>query len=111
MQLPSIQEVKEAMFSIPIDSSPGPDGFGSGFYQSCWDIVELDVVAAVRDFFWGSPLPRFYSASYIVLIPKVPNPPGFEKFRPISLCSVIYKVCSKILVKRMSPILNRVVAP
>lgn len=28
MQPPSIEEVKEVMFSIPIDSSLGPDGFG-----------------------------------------------------------------------------------
>ncbi|XP_042942688.1 uncharacterized protein LOC122276858 [Carya illinoinensis] len=106
LQLPSIQEVKEAMFSIPVDSSPGPDGFGSGFYRACWDIVEDDVVAAVRDFFIGNSMPRFYSASYIALIPKMQKPTGFDKFRPISLCSVVYKVFSKILVRRLSPILN-----
>ncbi|KAG2696272.1 hypothetical protein I3760_07G050900 [Carya illinoinensis] len=99
LQLPSIQEVKEAMFSIPVDSSPGPDGFGSGFYKACWDIVEVDVVATVRELFLGIPIPRFYSASYIVLIPKMQRPTGFDKFRPISLCSVV-----------LSPILNRIIS-
>ncbi|KAG2721076.1 hypothetical protein I3760_02G064700 [Carya illinoinensis] len=110
LQFPSIQEVKEAMFSIPVDSSPGPDGFGSGFYRACWDIVEADVVAAVRELFLGTPMPRFYSASYIVLIPKMQRPTSFDKFRPISLCSVVYKAFSKILVRRLSPILNRIIS-
>ncbi|KAF5446820.1 hypothetical protein F2P56_032419 [Juglans regia] len=44
-QLPSIQNVKDAVFSIPVDSSPGPDGFGSGFFQACWSIVWKDVVS------------------------------------------------------------------
>ncbi|XP_042965908.1 uncharacterized protein LOC122299590 [Carya illinoinensis] len=111
LKFPSIQEVKEAMFSIPVDSSPGPDGFGSGFYRVCWDLVEADVVAAVRDMYSGVPMPRFYSASYIALIPKMQQPTGFDKFRPISLCSVIYKVFAKILVRRMSPILSRIISP
>lgn len=46
-QLPSIQNIKDALFSIPVDSSPGPDGFGSGFFQACWHIVSKDVVEAV----------------------------------------------------------------
>ncbi|XP_042962753.1 uncharacterized protein LOC122297032 [Carya illinoinensis] len=111
LKLPSIQEVKEAMFSIPVDSNPGPDGFGSGFYRVCWDLVEADVVAAVRDMYSGVPMPRFYSASYIALILKMQQPTGFDKFRPISLCSVIYKVFAKILVRRMSPILSRIISP
>ncbi|XP_042973037.1 uncharacterized protein LOC122304836 [Carya illinoinensis] len=110
LQLPSIQEVKEAMFSIPVDSSPGLDGFGSGFYKACWDIVEADVMAVVPEFFLGIPMPRLYSASYIVLIPEMQRPTGFDKFRPISLCSVVYKVFSKILVRRLSPILNRIIS-
>lgn len=71
----------------------------------------MDVVEPVCEFFGGVPLPRFYSASAIVLIPKVSNPSRFENFRPISLCFVIYKVCSKLLVKRLSPILCHLVSP
>lgn len=56
LMLPSIQEVKEAMFSNPIDSSLGQNGFGSGFFQLCWDMVEVDVVEAVRDFSRGTSL-------------------------------------------------------
>lgn len=92
---PSEMEVRDAILSIPRNSSPGPDGFGSVFFQDCWNIVKEEVIEAARDFFAGSPLPRFYAASYIVLIPKVPNPQSFNKFRPISLCSVIYKIFFK----------------
>ncbi|KAK1575277.1 hypothetical protein Q3G72_004017 [Acer saccharum] len=67
---PSEMEVKEAMASIPRQSSPGPDGFGFDFYMHCWDFIKEDVVEAARDFFRGSPLPMFYSSSFIVLIPK-----------------------------------------
>ncbi|KAF5444955.1 hypothetical protein F2P56_034046, partial [Juglans regia] len=70
---------------------PNPDGFGSDFYKSCWDIVEADVVAAIQEFFLGTLMPRFYSASYIVLIPKMQKPTSFDKFRSISLYSVLYK--------------------
>ncbi|KAK1578519.1 hypothetical protein Q3G72_030865 [Acer saccharum] len=49
--IPTEEEVKRAVFSIPKDSSPGPDGFGSEFYMSCWDIVKDDVMDAAVDFF------------------------------------------------------------
>ncbi|KAF5464536.1 hypothetical protein F2P56_014607 [Juglans regia] len=111
IQLPSIQEIKELMFAIPLNSSLRSNGFGSGFYQSYWDIVEANVVEAIRDLFLGTPIPRFYSASYIVLIPKVSQPSGFENLCPISFCYVIYKVFSKILVKRMSSILEKIIFP
>nr|XP_027088717.1 uncharacterized protein LOC113710068 [Coffea arabica] len=32
-QLPTMEELKEAVFSMSQDSAPGPDGFSSGFYQ------------------------------------------------------------------------------
>ncbi|KAF5472311.1 hypothetical protein F2P56_009038 [Juglans regia] len=32
--IPSINEVKNALDSIPSNSAPGPDGFGSGFFKS-----------------------------------------------------------------------------
>lgn len=39
------------IFSIPVNSSLGPDGFGAGFFQNCWEIVVADVVEVVWDFF------------------------------------------------------------
>ncbi|XP_042950383.1 uncharacterized protein LOC122282502 [Carya illinoinensis] len=108
--LPTEEEVKQAVFSIPIESSPGPDGFGSGFYRACWDIVRVEVVEAVREFFKGVPFPRFYTASFVVLIPKMAQPTGFDKFRPISLCSVFYKICTKVLVARLAPLLPAMIS-
>ncbi|KAK4833981.1 hypothetical protein QYF36_014386 [Acer negundo] len=109
--VPSEEEVKDAISSIPKHSSPGPDGFGLAFYIECLDIIKQDVIDAARDFFNGVPLPRFFSSSFIVLIPKVQDPSSFDKFRPISLCSVAYKIFSKILVKRMTRIIHKFVSP
>ena len=108
--IPSLVEVKEALSTIPINSSPGPDGFGAGFFMSCWEVVKVDVLEAISEFFLSKRLPRFYSASYIVLIPKVDVPSGFDKFRPISLCSVFYKICSKIIVNRMTGFLPKMIS-
>lgn len=36
----------------------------------------------------------------IALIPKVDHPESLQKFRPISLCNVSYKVVTKIISRR-----------
>ncbi|XP_042965872.1 uncharacterized protein LOC122299567 [Carya illinoinensis] len=109
-QAPSLNEIKDALFNIFIDSSPGPDGFGSGFYRVCWDLVKDDLLGAISDFFHCKSLPRFYIASFIVVIPKVDKPSGFDKFRLISLCSVIYKICTKIIVSRLTNLLSKIIS-
>nr|XP_027109211.1 uncharacterized protein LOC113729081 [Coffea arabica] len=53
LALPSMEEVREVVFSISPDSAPGPDGFGSGFYQACWGIIKEELVAVVQDYFKG----------------------------------------------------------
>lgn len=45
-------------------------------------------------FFTGANLPRFFITSYIVLIPKVKNSTSYDKFKPISLFIVAYKILS-----------------
>lgn len=70
IHLPSIQEVKDAKFSIPADSSSGSNGFGFGFYRSCWDIVEGNVVEAVRDLFVGPLCHGFIQLSILFLSRK-----------------------------------------
>ncbi|KAA3486936.1 reverse transcriptase [Gossypium australe] len=42
----------------------------------------------------------------IVLIPKTNSPSNMNQFRSISLCNMLYKIISKILVNRFRKVLN-----
>lgn len=37
--IPTILEIREAIFAIHPDKAPGPDGFSASFFQSNWDVV------------------------------------------------------------------------
>ncbi|XP_042969088.1 uncharacterized protein LOC122301771 [Carya illinoinensis] len=103
-------DVYEALASIAADNNSGLDGFSSIFYLDCWDLIKLDVMEAVKEFYLGGELSKFYTSSFIVLIPKIKSPQGFDKFRPISLYNVIYKVFSKTLVAKLSLVLRDIIS-
>eukprot|EP00253_Pinus_taeda_P030821 PITA_30821 len=45
------------------------------------------------------------NTSFISLIPKQDNAQTPDKFRPISLCNVVYKIISKVVANRLKPLL------
>ncbi|KAL0449351.1 UNVERIFIED_CONTAM: hypothetical protein Slati_1491500 [Sesamum latifolium] len=81
----------------------GPDGFNALFYQKCWDIIKDDVFEAVADFLAGAPLPKSFTSTSIILIPKVKTPTSWGEFRPISLCNTTNKILTKLLNDRLKP--------
>ncbi|XP_038697968.1 uncharacterized protein LOC119995523 [Tripterygium wilfordii] len=101
--LPYPNEVKNVVFSIDADSCSGPDGFNGHFFQSCWNIIESDLVEACKAFWNGQNLPKSCTSTLIVLIPKVVNPTKFSDLRPISLCNLVNKIISKIMAIRLLP--------
>lgn len=52
--VPSMNEVKNSLWSIPVDRSPGPDGFSASFFVLAWDIVKDDLLEMAKDFLWGN---------------------------------------------------------
>lgn len=48
---PSELDLKKAPKSIPKDSSPGFEGFSSGFFIACWEITKANLLDAAQDFF------------------------------------------------------------
>jgi hypothetical protein len=55
-------------------------------------------------------MPEIVNRTIIVLIPKVKNPQYISQYRPISLCNVIYKLCSKVLANRLREILDEIIS-
>ncbi|KAJ0027531.1 hypothetical protein Pint_35908 [Pistacia integerrima] len=46
-----MEEVKQAMFAIGDDKTPGPDGYSAKFFQESWDIIRDEISKAIIDFF------------------------------------------------------------
>ncbi|KAL2225363.1 UNVERIFIED_CONTAM: putative mitochondrial protein [Sesamum indicum] len=108
----SPEDVKQAIFDIAEDKAPGPDGFSSGFFKAAWPVVGTEVTRAVLDFFTRGKLLKQVNSTLLALIPKVHTPPmSVNDFRPISCCNVLYKVITKLLVQRLSMVLDKLISP
>ena len=99
------QEIRNAIFDIANDKSPGLDGIPAEFFKFHWDITGTLVIEAIKRFFSTGHLLREWNNTLLVLIPKVNPPEEVSQFRPISLCNVIYKGIAKCMVNRMKPML------
>ena len=44
------EEAKRAVFSMPSDKAPGPDGFTGAFLKACWDTIKPDIMLAINHF-------------------------------------------------------------
>ncbi|XP_074298633.1 uncharacterized protein LOC141629551 [Silene latifolia] len=102
-------EIKQALFAVDSNKSPGIDGFSIGFFKKAWDIVGDYFSLAVEDFFKTGSLPKQANTTLVSLIPKKPFSQSVKDFRPISCCSTIYKTISKILIARLQRILPTIV--
>lgn len=105
MEVPSMAEVKKALFAIHPDKAPGPDGFSASFFQANWEVVAHAILQDVHEFFRTGSLPTKTNSTHIRLIPKITSPKLVSDYRPIALSNVTYKIISKLLSLHLKPIL------
>jgi hypothetical protein len=103
-------EIEKALFMMHPHKSPGPDGFTAGFFQRHWSLIRPDVCSAVVAFLNGGDMPDIINNTVLVLIPKVKNPQELSQFRPIALCNVLYKICSKTIANRLRLVLDDIIS-
>ncbi|KAL0418963.1 UNVERIFIED_CONTAM: hypothetical protein Sradi_1309800 [Sesamum radiatum] len=108
--MPTLEEVQAVVFSIKSDSVAGPDGFGVIFFHTCWDVISKDVFGTVTEFFHGVEMPKVFTATTISPIPKTASPASWSEHRPISLCNVTNKICTKLMTIRLGRILPKVLS-
>eukprot|EP00253_Pinus_taeda_P005412 PITA_05412 len=93
----SMQEVETAAFSLKVGKAPGPDGFTSNFFHYFWELIKWEVWQVAeesRSMRWMYP---GLNATFIALIPKSEESNKPDKYRPIALCNIIYKIISKVV--------------
>jgi hypothetical protein len=67
-------------------------------------------VAAVLGFINGGELPHMLNNMVIILIPKIRNPQSITQFCLISLCTILYNICSKTIANCMRPVMEEVIS-
>ena len=65
----------------------------------------------MKQIFASQKVPNYLNQTLIALIPKQLGPETVSQFRPISLCNIVYKIVSKILVNRIRPLLPKLISP
>ncbi len=83
-------EIKNAIFDMGSEKSPGLDGMPAGFYQKYWNVIGPTVIKDVKDFFRSGKILKQVNHTFITLIQKIDNTSSLNHFRPISLCTTIY---------------------
>ncbi|WVZ93196.1 hypothetical protein U9M48_039196 [Paspalum notatum var. saurae] len=88
------KEVKEAVFQMEQNKSPGPDGFPVEFYQVFWDI-HLSLFSL--------------NFGVITLLPKLKEVIKIQQYRPICLLNVSFKIFTKVATNRLMGVASNVV--
>ena len=106
----SEEEIKSTLWSLKPFKTPGPDGLHAEFFQRFWLVMGNSVLEEVGKIFSQRKISEFLNRTHITLIPKIQGPESLGNYRPISLCNIVYKVVTKIIVSRVRPFLDKLIS-
>lgn len=95
------KEVKDAVYSIKGEKSPSPDAFSTKFYKLHWELIQDELTSAFKYLYATTDIPKGLNHTFITLVPKINKPAHISDYRLIACCSVLYKILSKVICKRL----------
>lgn len=111
IRIPNGEEIWKTLKSMNPNKASGPDRMTMLFFRHFWEIVGVDVISTVQDFFEKCCMLPELNQTNLVLIPKVDNLSLVGQFRPSSLCNVVYKLISKIMTERLKLVVSKLISP
>jgi hypothetical protein len=104
-------EIKTVVRQTPPEKAPGPDGYISPFYKTCWNIVKGDMQGAIREVFdlWGSCW-NLLNLANVMLLPKKEGAQSIGDYKPISVMHNVSKILGKILANRLVLLMDGLVS-
>ncbi|CAN4105321.1 unnamed protein product [Withania somnifera] len=92
------EEIFQALQGIDDSKAWGYDGFNSFFFKKMLTTVGDEIMEAVKEFF-----------STLTLVPRIAHPSKISEYRPISCCTILYNIISKVLTNRMQHVMERII--
>ncbi|GLT41441.1 hypothetical protein SLA2020_155070 [Shorea laevis] len=104
-------DVRRAIMSMDPFKAPGSDGFQAYFYQNNWEVVGPSICNFVKQAFQTGCFDEQLNETLLCIIPKIDQLERLNLLRPISLCNVVVKIITKIMVNKIRPLLTTIVSP
>ena len=106
----SIDEFRDALFQMDYNKSPSPDGLNPAFYKNklepLWFRYFLSSNLSLKMALFPHKLIKLQLSS----LPRFLTPIPWKDFKPISMCSVLYKIISKTLANHLKPLLQKCIS-
>jgi hypothetical protein len=106
----TIKEVDQVLQDTPKCKAPGLDDFTSDLFHHCWLMIRVEVWEILEDSRATGQVLQALNATFLALIPKGGQAHHPQQFRPIALCNVIYKLLTKVIARRLKPILPTIIS-
>lgn len=108
---PTENEIKNIVFSLHPFKAPGIDGLNAFFYQKSWPLIKNTITSSIQEIFQNESIPPSWGDTLLCLIPKSNYVTKPNHLRPIGLCTLHYKILSKLITNRIKPLIGNLISP
>lgn len=102
-------EFTEALKQLNKKKSPGIDGLTPEFYLKFWSVLGIHFTEVFTTSLEDGRLPSSVRKSVLTLLPKSGDRLDIKNWRPINLLTTDYKIITRALAKRLSPVMSTVI--
>jgi mannosylglycoprotein endo-beta-mannosidase len=103
------EEVKDFIDQMERNKAAGPYGFPIEFSQDCWDIIKHNLILIFNDFHQHNIALAKIKYGIITLLPKGEDASTIQKYRPICLLQVLFKIFTKTLTVRSKSHMKKII--
>lgn len=107
----SMEETQASLKETASYKAPSLDGYQTVFFKRTWHLTGLVVHSFLQRVLEGGVFLEKVTEAPLILIPEETQPSSIQSFRPISLCNVIIKLATKMIMNRLKRVWKEIISP